>query len=103
MGRMITLLIFGGIISVLGILNITGKIVSIRWYNRQRVSEDDLPKYGKCIGTGSLIVGVSFMIFGIFETTFQSAIFEYVILFGCLVGVIVMLYGRFKYYNKGIF
>ena len=49
------LLILGLFISVLGITNIKGNISTIHSYNRRKVKEEDIPKYGKVVGTGTLI------------------------------------------------
>ena len=50
------LLILGLFISVLGITNIKGNISTIHSYNRRKVKEEDIPKYGKVVGTGTLIM-----------------------------------------------
>ena len=55
----IALLILGIFISVLGIVNMTGNISTIHSYNRRRVKEEDVPKYGRTVGTGTLIIGAS--------------------------------------------
>ena len=53
----IMLLILGVFISVMGIVNIKGNISTIHSYNRRKVKEEDIPKYGKAVGTGTLIIG----------------------------------------------
>lgn len=55
----IALLILGVFISFLGIVNIMGNISTIHSYNRRRVKEEDVPKYGRAVGTGTLIIGAS--------------------------------------------
>lgn len=102
MEKCIALILIGIILIPLGAANIKGDLSSIHWYNRQKVAEKDILKYGRCIGAGSLIIGSSLIISGLLEAIFQTAIVDYIILFGCVVGLIVMLYGQFKY-NKGIF
>ena len=52
----IIMLILGVFISVMGIVNIKGNISTIHSYNRRRVKEEDIPKYGKVVGTGTLII-----------------------------------------------
>ena len=78
----IIMLILGVFISVVGIVNIKGNISTIHSYNRRKVKEEDIPKYGKTVGTGTLIIGIS--------------------LVAVIVGLGFILYGQFKY-NKGIF
>lgn len=51
----IIMLILGVFISVVGIVNIKGNISTIHSYNRRKVKEEDIPKYGKTVGTGTLI------------------------------------------------
>ena len=46
------LLILGIFLSVLGIVNIMGNISTIHAYNRRRVKEEDVPKYGRAVGAG---------------------------------------------------
>lgn len=102
MGKSALLLIIGIILIFLGFSNFKGNISSIHWYNRRNVSENDVPKYGRCMGSGGMIIGFSLIISALLELIFSSSVFDYIILFGCAIGVIVMLYGQFKY-NKGIF
>ena len=55
----VLLLIFGLFLSVLGVVNIKGNISTIHSYNRRKVKEEDVPKYGKAVGTGTVIIGAS--------------------------------------------
>ena len=55
----IALLILGIFIAIIGIVNIMGNISTIHSYNRRKVREEDVPKYGRAVGTGTLIIGVS--------------------------------------------
>jgi len=102
MGKIITLLFIGGVLTLLGIMNIKGNVSTIHWYNRRKVNKHDIPKYGKCMGAGSIIMGIALIVSAILEFAFKSSLFDYLLLDGCFVGLAVMLYGQFKY-NKGIF
>ena len=51
------LLIVGILLSVIGAVNIKGNIRTIHAYNRRNVREEDIPKYGRAVGTGTLIIG----------------------------------------------
>ena len=64
----IALLILGIFIAIIGIVNIMGNISTIHSYNRRKVREEDVPKYGRAVGTGTLIIGVSLI--AAFVTTF---------------------------------
>ena len=51
------LLILGALLCVLGVVNLRGNISTIHSYNRRKVREEDVPKYGRAMGTGTLIIG----------------------------------------------
>ena len=97
----LTLLICGLFISALGIANIKGNISTVHSYNRRKVKEEDVPKYGKVIGTGSLIVGVS-CILAFILSFWNELLMDIVLLVSVVVGLGFILYGQFKY-NKGLF
>ena len=97
----IALLILGIFISVIGIVNMTGNISTIHSYNRRKVREEDVPKYGRAVGTGTLIIGVSLI--AAFVTTFWSeTAMSFIVIPALVVGLGFILYAQFKY-NKGIF
>lgn len=97
----IALLILGIFISVIGIVNMTGNISAIHSYNRRKVKEEDVPKYGRAVGTGTLIIGVSLI--AAFVTTFWSeTAMSFIVIPALVIGLGFILYAQFKY-NKGIF
>ena len=97
----IALLILGIFISVIGIVNMTGNISTIHSYNRRKIKEEDVPKYGKAVGTGTLIIGVSLI--AAFVTTFWSEdAISFIVIPALVIGLGFILYAQFKY-NKGIF
>ena len=102
MEKFITFILIGIILLVCGILNIRGNIFTIHSYNRRKVVKADIPKYGKCMGVGSLIIGFSFVVCAVFELVFKTDIIEHLVVLGIIIGLVIMLYGQFKY-NKGIF
>ena len=99
----------GLLISILGIINMTGNISSLHWYHRQRVTEENRKPFGKLVGLGTLIIGVAMIIFGalflIFEKT-QIDVFVIIgtveLIVGIAVGTVISFYAMMKY-NKGIF
>ncbi len=98
----IGMLVLGLLISILGIPNLKGNIQSIHWYNRARVSEADAPKYGKFMGVGTIVIGLSITTtaaISLFVELLPAFILTFV---GIIVGVAFMLYAQFKY-NGGIF
>ena len=102
MVKWIAFLLLGVLLSILGITNIRGNISSIHWYNRRKVAACDVPKYGKCMGAGTLMFGGSLIVSALLEAVFQTAVWDNIVLLGCAAGLAVMLYGQFRY-NKGIF
>lgn len=97
----IMMLVLGLFISVLGIVNISGNISTIHSYNRRKVREEDVPKYGKAVGTGTLIIGISFVL-GFIAAFWSEVIMGNIILLAIIVGMAFILYGQIKY-NHGIF
>lgn len=96
------LMLFLGIfISLLGVINIRGNISTIHKYNRRKVKEEDVKKYGKAVGTGTLVIGLSF-VFGYIALFWSEKVMACIIFSAVVVGLAFMLYGQFKY-NKGIF
>ena len=109
MPALIITIAVGIILIVIGILNIKGNINSIHSYHRYRVSEEDKPVYGKLMGTGNMICGVSIIAFGtLFATGYlrQQQVFvtigSYLMITGLAIGIAMMIYATLKY-NKGIF
>ena len=94
------LLIVGILLSVLGAVNIKGNIRTIHAYNRRNVREEDIPKYGRAVGTGTLIIGVSLA--AAFVSLRNEAAVSFIVLPGLAVGLAFILYGQIKY-NHGIF
>ena len=97
----IALLILGIFIAIIGIVNIMGNISTIHSYNRRKVREEDVPKYGRAVGTGTLIIGVSLI--AAFVTTFWSeTAMSFIVIPALVIGLGFILYAQLKY-NKGIF
>lgn len=97
----IFMLLVGIFISVIGIINIRGDISTVHWYNRRKVRQEDVPKYGKAVGTGSLIIGIAIII--AYVVSFWSeTVITFIILPAFIVGLGFILYGQIKY-NRGIF
>ena len=94
------LLILGVFISIIGIVNIKGNISTVHSYNRRKVSEEDIPKYGKVVGTGTLIIGA--FIIAYFTTFWSNIIIGFILIPAVVIGLAFILYAQIKY-NHGIF
>ena len=97
----VLLLILGVFLSVLGVVNIKGNISTIHSYNRRKVKEGDIPKYGKAVGTGTVVIGAS-LILAYLVTFWNEAAIDYIVIPAMVIGLAFILYGQIKY-NHGIF
>ena len=79
-----------------------GNISMVHSYNRKRVKEEDIPKYGRAVGIGTLSIGLGAMIKFLLDALNHAAVSQYVFLIFVVIGVAVIFYAQFKY-NKGIF
>lgn len=95
------LLVMGILLSTLGIVNIRGNISTIHACNRKRVKEADIPRYGRAIGAGTLVIGAAF-IASYLVTFWNAAVIDYIMLPGLGIGLALILYAQLKY-NHGIF
>ena len=109
MADFITVSGLGILVSILGIINMTGKISSLHWYHRQRVTEENRKPFGKLVGLGTLIIGLSMIVFGILFLIFEQTQLQAFVVIGVIelivsiiVGMIVSFYAM-KKYNGGIF
>ena len=102
MGELIVQIVIGLVLIVIGMLNMKGNVSMLHSYHIKRVKEEDLVPFGKKVGTGTMIVGVSIMLSGIFSILNYAVISNVVTVAGLAIGLIIIFYAMFKY-NKGIF
>ena len=109
MGAFITIAGFGLLVSILGIINMTGNISSLHWYHRHRVTEENRKPFGKLVGLGTLIVGIAMIVFGVLFLIFEKTQLDFLVILGAaeliagiIAGMAVSFYAMIKY-NKGIF
>ena len=106
---MIITVALGIFLCALGTMNMRGNISAIHSYHRNRVREEDKKPFGRLVGIGNIIIGISLAIFGVltyvFERT-QSTVYTIVgcvvIGVGLVVGLGLSFFAMIKY-NKGIF
>ena len=101
--------ILGIICIFLGISNMKGNINSLHSYHRHRVLESDRIPFGKKVGLGTIIIGISIILFSILLlitlfTNIQTfeLIGNIILILGILIGLIISFSSMIKY-NKGIF
>ena len=109
MSSMIVTALIGILLCVLGVVNMTGNISSLHYYHRKRVREEDKKLFGRLIGVGSIIIGISIAAFGVFMYAHEKTQNMLYFIVGCIVfgvGLVVGLginfFAMIKY-NKGIF
>ena len=109
MGDILGPIILGILIIIIGFTNMKGNISSLHWYHRKRVTEENRLPFGRMIGLGTIICGVSIVIYGglsFAALQTQMEIFtimgSVITIFGVGAGLIISFYAMIKY-NKGIF
>ena len=109
MAAFITVSGLGILIAILGIINMTGNISSLHWYHRQRVTEEHRKPFGKLVGLGTLIIGLSMIVFGVLFFIFEQTQLTALVILGVvelivsiIVGMTISFYAM-KKYNGGIF
>ena len=109
MAAFITVSGLGILVSILGIINMTGNISSLHWYHRQRVTEENRKPFGKLVGLGTLIIGLSMIVFGILFLIFEQTQLQAFVVIGVIELIVSIVVGMFvsfyamKKYNGGIF
>ena len=98
----IPLLSLGILFIVLGCFNFKGNISSIHWYNRRKVLPEDVPRYGKVMGAGTIVIGAALVLTAILQMIFETEALYYITVADAVIGLGFMLYGQIKY-NHGIF
>ena len=102
-------IIIGIFISILGVSNMKGNISSTHRYHRKRITDENRLPFGRMIGLGTIICGVSIVIFGCLsfaavktQIDLFTIIGTVIVVVGLVIGLALSLYAMIKY-NKGIF
>ena len=102
MGEFIIQIIVGLFLIVAGIFNMKGNISLLHSYHKTRIKEEDIKPFGKKVGIGSIIIGLTIILAGLFTILNYADISNVILIVGFVIGFIVIFYALFKY-NKGIF
>ena len=109
MTEFIATFVVGVVCIVIGIMNMRGNISTLHFYHRNRVAEQDVLPFGKRVGLGMIIIGISIMSFSALsavatKTDNQTLIIvgTAVMLIGMLIGFVIVFRAISKY-NHGIF
>ena len=93
----------------LGISNRKGNIESLHSYHRSRVSEEDRLPFGKQVGLGTILIGVSIMLFSVLSAVSVYMDIQILVIIGTVVMIVGMVAGSIITfaamikYNKGVF
>ena len=108
MENIITVII-GIVCIVIGFFNRKGNIEMLHSYHRKRVTEENRLPFGKLVGIGMIIIGISVIALGIlmyFAESFQQDVYMtagYIVFgVGMAIGFGITFYAM-KKYNNGIF
>ena len=103
------MIIFGALVSVLGVINMTGNISSLHSYHRKRVREEDRKPFGRLVGIGTLLIGASILTNGVLTLAYEktqlsvyNSIGSIIVIVGVILGLIITFIAMIKY-NRGIF
>ena len=102
MKEFIMQIIIGLILIIIGIFNMKGNISLLHSYHRKKVKKEDIIPFGKKIGIGSIIIGITIIIAGSLTILNYTTISNIILIIGLIIGLIIIFYAMFKY-NKGIF
>ena len=109
MTEFLTALAIGLLVSILGIVNMTGNVSTLHSYHRKRVSEENRKPFGRLVGLGTLIIGISLIIFSALqlasektEVELYAVIGAALLIIGVAAGALLSVYA-IKKYNGSIF
>ena len=106
---LLTPVIVGAILIGIGISNRKGNIDSLHSYHRKRVKEEDKLPFGKQVGLGMILIGISIIINGIISMISFYLEMEWItwvgmaIMFAGLITGSAIAFSAMKKYNQGIF
>lgn len=109
MGAFIVTALVGIICIWIGFLNRRGNISMLHSYHTKRISEEDRLPFGKLVGLGMIIIGISILVssaLSIVALRAQNQLFvtigSGIMIAGLAAGLGISFYA-IKKYNKGIF
>jgi len=101
--------ILGAVCIIIGLSHRKGNISMLHYYHRKRVSEEDKLPFGKTVGLGIIVIGVSLIlasglsfIAAALNDDIYLTIKNIALILGLSVGLGISFYAMIKY-NKGIF
>ncbi len=102
MAKIIGLGVVGLLFISIGIINFCGNISLVHWYHKTRLTEENKPKYAKCMGSAMILMGITMVVNGILHIFLTTPYIDIITLSGLFIGISIIIFAQFKY-NKGIF
>ena len=109
MGNFLLLVGVGVVLLILGAIHMTGNISSLHRYHRKRVTEENRKPFGRLVGLGTTLVGISIILYGAMLFAFEKTQMDglmiaatAILILGIVTGLGLSFYAMIKY-NKGIF
>ena len=65
MEEFIIQIIIGLVLIIIGIFNMQGNISLLHSYHRKRVKKEDIIPFGKKVGIGNIVIGITIIIAGV--------------------------------------
>lgn len=101
--------IVGAILIILGISHTKGNVSSLHSYHIKNIKEEDILPFGKRVGIGNIIIGISIILYSVLMAIFETlkikillAASIFVLLIGILIGIVIALRAIIKY-NHSLF
>ena len=107
-GTIITVVI-GIVVILIGITNIKGNISSLHSYHRARVTPENILPFGKLVGIGTILTGISCILIGVFIFLGDILNSDLLVIVGMALSFVLMTIGivitvlAIKKYNGGLF
>ncbi len=103
MQELVFQIIIGIILIVIGVSHMKGNVKLLHSYHIKRIKKEDILPFGKKIGAGTIIIGVTIIIAGVVTYIMQTdEIAKWIVTVGFSSGLTIILYNIIKY-NKGLF
>ena len=109
MDEIITAIVIGLVLIILGIFNAKGNLRSIHSYHWKRVAPENIKPYGRLVGSGTITIGVAILLFGVLSFVYEKTqvlpfniIGSAILIASLVIGFVLIFYAMIKY-NKGIF
>ncbi len=105
----ILLALVGGILIFFGVLNCCGNLKPLHSYHYKRVAKKDFLKFGRRVGLGNILIGVSIILYGASLYAYEKTQSDLCVLIGLVVlfvglgAGLAISFAAMQKYNKGIF